>query len=90
MAFNSHSKLKERTHKKYNYTCQYCFIYLGDEYKKYLAGQRTRKRVGLTVDHIVPLSKGGKWELSNLVTCCEPCNSSKGDNEAIVPALKVV
>lgn len=30
-------------------------------------------------DHVVPLSKGGKHELSNLVVCCHRCNSQKID-----------
>lgn len=33
---------------------------------------------GLTIDHVVPLSKGGKWVWENLVTACTKCNSKKG------------
>ncbi|BDA48729.1 hypothetical protein COCOBI_12-4110 [Coccomyxa sp. Obi] len=32
----------------------------------------------LTIDHVVPLSKGGKWVWENLVTACTKCNSKKG------------
>ena len=32
----------------------------------------------LTVDHIKPVSKGGLWEWSNLVTACNKCNGKKG------------
>lgn len=32
----------------------------------------------LTVDHIVPESKGGSHELDNLQTLCGSCNSKKG------------
>ncbi|KAJ8448572.1 hypothetical protein Cgig2_012216 [Carnegiea gigantea] len=32
----------------------------------------------LTVDHVVPISQGGKWEWENLVTACAKCNSRKG------------
>lgn len=32
----------------------------------------------LTIDHVVPLSKGGKWVWENLVTACTKCNGKKG------------
>ena len=40
-------------------------------------GQKAR----LTVDHIVPLAKGGPNDPSNLQMFCKPCNSSKGAKE---------
>jgi 5-methylcytosine-specific restriction endonuclease McrA len=45
------------------WTCQYC----GTE------------RRSLTVDHVVPRSKGGVSSWDNIVTCCAPCNRRKGD-----------
>ena len=33
----------------------------------------------LTLDHVVPRSKGGKSTWTNLVTACKKCNSIKGD-----------
>jgi 5-methylcytosine-specific restriction endonuclease McrA len=32
----------------------------------------------LTYDHVVPRSKGGQTEWTNVVTCCTPCNLRKG------------
>jgi len=34
----------------------------------------------LTIDHIQPISKGGKNGLYNLQVCCNHCNSKKGNN----------
>jgi 5-methylcytosine-specific restriction endonuclease McrA len=32
-----------------------------------------------TIDHVIPLSRGGTTELSNLLPACVSCNSSKRD-----------
>ena len=32
----------------------------------------------LTMDHILPVSRGGKSNKTNCVTCCKSCNSEKG------------
>lgn len=33
----------------------------------------------LTLDHVIPRSKGGKHSWDNVVTACERCNAKKGD-----------
>lgn len=33
----------------------------------------------LTIDHVIPRSKGGTHTWNNVVTACEKCNSTKGD-----------
>jgi len=33
----------------------------------------------LTIDHVIPRSKGGKSSWTNLVTACHRCNVNKGD-----------
>lgn len=43
--------------------CAYCKIQLPDKFD---------------VDHIIPLSRGGKHELMNLCLACQRCNRSKG------------
>lgn len=49
-----------------HYTCQICGKYMPDE-------------VGLHIDHIIPVSKGGKSVLSNLQVLCSKCNGSKSN-----------
>jgi hypothetical protein len=36
----------------------------------------------LTVDHVIPVSRGGTDDLDNLQTACWSCNSSKGNRDA--------
>ena len=45
------------------WSCQYCGVVRGT----------------LTVDHVIPRSKGGPSTWENIVTCCAPCNRRKGD-----------
>jgi hypothetical protein len=37
-----------------------------------------RSTEDLTVDHVIPQSRGGTHDASNLVACCNGCNSEKG------------
>lgn len=46
-----------------SWTCQYC-------------GHRA---MGLTVDHVIPRSRGGPSEWDNIVAACAPCNRRKGN-----------
>ena len=40
------------------------------------------RRRTLTVDHVVPLSKGGLNDITNIVGACRPCNTRKGTRSA--------
>ncbi|MFH1223009.1 MAG: HNH endonuclease [Pseudomonadota bacterium] len=37
----------------------------------------------LTMDHIVPVARGGKSSKGNVVVCCFNCNQSKGLNTPV-------
>ena len=37
------------------------------------------KLIEMTVDHVVPKSRGGKSEISNYAIACEPCNRAKAN-----------
>jgi 5-methylcytosine-specific restriction endonuclease McrA len=53
-------------------------VYLRDQYKcLYCGGDIVRKDA--TLDHVLPLSKGGKTNWENIVTSCSTCNFSKGN-----------
>jgi len=51
-----------------------------DEFKCVLCGATAKDGVKLHVDHIKPVSKGGKTEEANLRTLCDRCNLGKGDS----------
>ncbi len=60
--------LREAIKKRDNYTCCKC----GNSVYK-------EPNLLLEVDHIIPISKGGKTEASNLQTLCWRCNREKSD-----------
>jgi 5-methylcytosine-specific restriction endonuclease McrA len=55
-----------------SYRCQYC-----GRHRSQLRG-----REFLTRDHIIPMSRGGSNDWSNVVTACSPCNNRKGSHLA--------
>lgn len=61
--------LREAIKKRDNYTCCLCGNSVFNE-----------PNLLLEVDHIIPISKGGKTEASNLQTLCWRCNREKKDN----------
>lgn len=53
------------------YICQYCHV------------QTTKKTA--TLDHILPVSHGGKSTFENAVCACANCNANKGNDKRIKP-----
>jgi len=47
--------------------------------------RKCRRAINLEMDHIVPLSKGGKTEEANLQTLCRRCNRAK--SRKLVPGF---
>lgn len=57
------NKIKYALAKKYGSKCFYCKgIFLCDD---------------LQIDHIIPISKKGTWNIGNMVLACGNCNASK-------------
>ena len=54
-------------------------IYLRDGLACAYCGDSVEGGAKLTLDHIIPYSKGGSNSPSNLVACCHRCNSARGD-----------
>ena len=42
----------------------------------------------LTLDHVIPISRGGKTSWTNIVAACGPCNSTKGNKTNWKPKYK--
>jgi 5-methylcytosine-specific restriction endonuclease McrA len=59
-----------------HYTCQYCGA--------------APPRKNLTVDHIIPRSRGGKTTWENVVTACDKCNGRKGSRTPVEAGLKLL
>jgi 5-methylcytosine-specific restriction endonuclease McrA len=62
-------------------------IYLRDNHQCQYCSKRIDTRHA-TLDHVQPVSKGGKTSWENCTTACAPCNSSKSDNTNIKPKIK--
>ena len=48
----------------------------------YYCGERFNKEL-LTMDHVVPIARGGRSTKKNCVVSCKPCNSKKGHQMAV-------
>lgn len=55
-------------------------IFKRDNYKCKICGRSQNEGSKLHVDHIIPVSKGGKTLHGNLQTLCENCNLGKSDS----------
>lgn len=54
-------------------------VFKRDNYKCQICGATSKDGALLHVDHIIPVSKGGKTEMSNLQTLCSRCNLGKSN-----------
>lgn len=71
-------------YKRDKYICQYCGIKCSVNKKHY------NDMNYITIDCIIPISKGGNYEVSNCVTCCRSCNSKKSDSLKWKPSKQII
>jgi 5-methylcytosine-specific restriction endonuclease McrA len=62
-------------------------VFLRDEFRCQYCGDHVEKRAA-TLDHVFPVSHGGRTIWENCTTACAKCNSSKGNNKKITPKIK--
>ena len=62
-------------------------IFLRDHFKCQYCGQSFKPK-DLTFDHVVPRSRGGATDFTNIVSACVPCNTHKGDRMDLKPMKK--
>lgn len=79
--------LKEYLHKTRKPRFSKSNLYLRDMYECAYCGTKVNRGTA-TMDHVLPISKGGKTNWENIVTACGPCNSRKGNDERIRPRYK--
>ena len=51
-------------------------VFVRDKFVCVYCGSKDQR---LTVDHVIPVSRGGKTNFDNCVSSCKPCNSNKGN-----------
>ena len=61
------------------------FLFARDRYRCQYCGRTAaelKPRESLTRDHLIPLSRGGTNDWTNVVTACSPCNTRKANRLA--------
>ena len=59
-----------------DYRCQYC-------HDKFPQSK-------LTLDHVIPKSRGGPKSWENIVACCERCNQKKGNKTPSEASMRLI
>jgi 5-methylcytosine-specific restriction endonuclease McrA len=73
-------KLKYYNNTSYtNYKYCRANIYKRDKYRCRYCNKSLKVSGPITIDHVIPKSRGGKDTWENTVTSCIECNSKKGD-----------
>lgn len=79
--YQSRKRANDREHAKVTQKMRYDVLHR-DGFRCVRCGRGKEDGVKLHVDHIKPVSRGGKSKMSNLQTLCEDCNLGKGNKYA--------
>lgn len=64
---------------QYRYRLRFA-IFRRDSFRCRYCGRSSQDGAVLTLEHVVPISKGGTCDVSNLLTACDECNQGKSDD----------
>ncbi len=67
---------RENVYRRDNFTCQYC-------------GEHFHPR-DLTLDHVVPASRSGRKDWTNMVTACRRCNHRKANRTPLAAGMPLL
>lgn len=67
---------RENVYLRDNYTCQYCAVQFGAK--------------DLTLDHVIPASKMGRKDWTNVVAACRECNHRKANRTPLGAAMPLL
>jgi hypothetical protein len=79
--------LKEYQKKKATVRFSKANVFLRDDYRCVYCGVDVSRKTA-TLDHVLPVSHGGRTTFENTCCSCATCNANKGNNHKIVPKAK--
>jgi 5-methylcytosine-specific restriction endonuclease McrA len=71
LGYSVFARVRERIAADHDWKCIYCG-------REVIVGPDGGDRLA-TIDHKIPLSRGGSWKRFNLTCACKGCNGEKGD-----------
>jgi len=76
--------LKDFVHQKTYVRFSKSNVFLRDQYQCLYCTCNIARATG-TLDHVIPVSKGGKTNFENIATACADCNTRKADKTLMKP-----
>jgi len=74
-----HPPTRRRIYERDGWRCVWCESPVARQSRFISVDDNNRPIPQATIDHVVPRSRGGTNDASNLITCCSDCNAKRGD-----------